>query len=68
MFIAIVGTPSSGKRSLLNYLVQRHGFREVGLERTADVMEGAKLVGYLVTFILVDLRTVLDYLDEMPSL
>lgn len=44
MFIAIVGTPSAGKRTVLRYLIERHGFTEVGLEQPADPMEGAKLV------------------------
>ena len=44
MFIAIVGTPSAGKRTVLKYLIEKYGFSEVGLERPADPMEGAKLV------------------------
>lgn len=29
MFIAIVGTPSAGKKSIERYLVERHGFKRV---------------------------------------
>ena len=34
MIIAIVGTPSAGKRSVLEYLVNRHGFRELRLAKS----------------------------------
>lgn len=44
MFIAIVGTPSSGKRSVLRYLVEKHGFIQLGLEKPSDEMAGAELV------------------------
>jgi hypothetical protein len=44
MLIAIVGTPSAGKRTVLQYLIEKHGFTEVGLEHPADPMEGSKLV------------------------
>ena len=44
MFIAIVGTPSAGKRTVLEYLVEKHGFVEVGLKSPKDLMEGAKVV------------------------
>ena len=44
MFIAIVGTPSSGKKTLLGYLVKRHGFVQVGLEAPKEQMEAAQLV------------------------
>ncbi|GFZ46281.1 Deoxycytidylate deaminase [Saitozyma sp. JCM 24511] len=43
MFIAIVGTPSSGKRSVLRYLVEKHGFIQLGLEKPSDEMAGAEL-------------------------
>lgn len=48
MFIAIVGTPSAGKRTVLEHLITKHGFTQVGLERPADPMEGAKLVSHIV--------------------
>ena len=44
MFIAIVGTPSAGKRSVLEYLIDRHGFKQVGLEVPKDQMEAARIV------------------------
>ena len=44
MFIAIVGTPSAGKRSVLDYLVDRHGFQQVGLDAPKDQMEASKIV------------------------
>lgn len=44
MFIAIVGTPSAGKQTILDYLIERHGFNQVGLEQPSDPMDGAKLV------------------------
>lgn len=44
MLIAIVGTPSAGKRTVLQYLIEKHGFTQVGLESPADPMEGSKLV------------------------
>lgn len=31
MFIALVGTPSSGKHAVLDYLVQRHGFTRLDI-------------------------------------
>ncbi|ORX39721.1 cytidine deaminase-like protein [Kockovaella imperatae] len=37
MFIAIAGTPSSGKRTLLEYLVNRYGFTQVGLDKKGEV-------------------------------
>jgi dCMP deaminase len=44
MFIALVGTPSSGKRAILDYLVSRHGFTRLELDpsisRTSDEGEG----------------------------
>jgi len=44
MLIAIVGTPSAGKRTVLQYLIEKHGFTEIGLEHPADPMDGSKLV------------------------
>jgi broad-specificity NMP kinase len=44
MLIAIVGTPSAGKRTVLQYLIDKHGFTEVGLQHPADPMEGSELV------------------------
>jgi dCMP deaminase len=44
MFIAIIGTPSAGKRTVLQYLVEKHGFLQIGLESPTDQMQGAKLV------------------------
>jgi dCMP deaminase len=44
MLIAIVGTPSAGKRTVLDYLVARHGFRRVGLTSPSDPMDAARLV------------------------
>ena len=44
MFIAIVGTPSSGKRTVLDYLIDNHGFSQVGLDHSKDPMEAAKIV------------------------
>ena len=35
MFIAIVGTPSSGKRTILEYLKHHHGFQEITLSANA---------------------------------
>ncbi|KAJ9106978.1 hypothetical protein QFC20_003878 [Naganishia adeliensis] len=31
MFIALIGTPSSGKNTIAQYLISRHGFRRIGL-------------------------------------
>ncbi|WVQ78136.1 hypothetical protein IAT38_000217 [Cryptococcus sp. DSM 104549] len=33
MFIAIIGTPSAGKRTVLEYLEKKYGFRRVGLQK-----------------------------------
>ena len=44
MIIAIVGTPSAGKKTVLDYLVQTHGFLQIGLEQPSDPAEGARLV------------------------
>ncbi|WVR05024.1 hypothetical protein IAU60_002036 [Kwoniella sp. DSM 27419] len=41
MFIAIIGTPSSGKKTLLQYLERKHGFKQVRLERAAAVQGSA---------------------------
>ncbi|ORY32217.1 cytidine deaminase-like protein [Naematelia encephala] len=38
MFIAIVGTPSAGKATVLEYLERKHGFKTVGLEGTAGML------------------------------
>ncbi|RXK37762.1 dCMP deaminase [Tremella mesenterica] len=32
MLIAIIGTPSAGKHTVVDYLVQRHGFKHIGLK------------------------------------
>ncbi|KAI9638560.1 putative dCMP deaminase [Dioszegia hungarica] len=42
MFIAIIGTPSAGKRTLLDYLVSKHGFTQIGLEAPSDPMDAAR--------------------------
>lgn len=34
MFIALIGTPSSGKNTIAQYLISRHGFRRIGLADT----------------------------------
>jgi dCMP deaminase len=39
MFIAIVGTPSSGKRTILEYLVQKHKFQEIQLDSPRAQMD-----------------------------
>jgi dCMP deaminase len=44
MFIAIVGTPSSGKGTVLDYLITKHGFERIGLSSPKDVMEAARVV------------------------
>ena len=44
MFIAIIGTPSAGKQTVLDYLVNQHGFLQVGLQAPNDQMEDAKIV------------------------
>ncbi|EIW69528.1 hypothetical protein TREMEDRAFT_30583 [Tremella mesenterica DSM 1558] len=36
MLIAIIGTPSAGKHTVVDYLVQRHGFKHIGL-KTAPI-------------------------------
>ncbi|KAL7422171.1 Deoxycytidine monophosphate (dCMP) deaminase [Cryptotrichosporon argae] len=43
MFIALVGTPSAGKHTVLDYLVRRHGFQQVGLEAPRDPMDAAQI-------------------------
>ncbi|CAD6566677.1 MAG: Deoxycytidine monophosphate (dCMP) deaminase [Tremellales sp. Tagirdzhanova-0007] len=43
MFIAIIGTPSAGKQTVLDYLVNQHGFLQVGLQAPNDQMEDAKI-------------------------
>ena len=40
MFIAIVGTPSSGKRTVLEYLKSQHGFQEITLTTTPSEVGG----------------------------
>ncbi|KAK4689951.1 dCMP deaminase, partial [Tremellales sp. Uapishka_1] len=32
MLIALIGTPSAGKTTVLEYLMEKHGFKEIGLE------------------------------------
>ncbi len=44
MLIAIVGTPSAGKHTILEYLVSNHAFRRVGLTSPSDPMDAARLV------------------------
>ena len=44
MFIAIVGTPSAGKKTVLEYLVTKYGFQELGLESPKELMDAAKVV------------------------
>jgi dephospho-CoA kinase len=44
MFIAIIGNPSAGKKTILEYLVNPHGFVQVGLEVPKDQMEASKIV------------------------
>lgn len=44
MIIAIVGTPSAGKTTVLEYLVEKHGFLRIGLEQPSDIAEGTRLV------------------------
>jgi dCMP deaminase len=44
MFIAIVGTPSSGKNTILDYLIVTHGFERIGLSSPKDVMAAARVV------------------------
>ncbi|KAI5450604.1 Deoxycytidine monophosphate (dCMP) deaminase [Naganishia albida] len=34
MFIALIGTPSSGKDTIAQYLISRHGFRRIELAKT----------------------------------
>lgn len=45
MFIAIVGTPSSGKGTVLDYLLTKHGFERIGLSSPNDPMAAARVVG-----------------------
>jgi dephospho-CoA kinase len=56
MFIAIVGTPSSGKRSVLRYLVEKHGFIQLGLEKPSDEMAGAELVSVEAVWVMFGLH------------
>ena len=44
MIIAIAGTPSAGKKTVLEYLIEKHGFLQVGLERPSELAEGTRLV------------------------
>nr|ODN96819.1 dCMP deaminase [Cryptococcus depauperatus CBS 7855] len=39
MFIAIVGTPSSGKETVLGYLERKYGFKRVGLSKVRNGKE-----------------------------
>ncbi|BEI85345.1 hypothetical protein CcaverHIS002_0507460 [Cutaneotrichosporon cavernicola] len=45
MFIALVGTPSSGKHAVLDYLVQRHDFTrlDLGISATDEPEQGVSL-------------------------
>lgn len=36
MLIALIGTPSSGKNTIAQYLISQHGFRRIGLARTGE--------------------------------
>ncbi|WWD01613.1 hypothetical protein V866_008558 [Kwoniella sp. B9012] len=46
MFIAIIGTPSSGKQTILEYLEKRYGFNRVRLEKKGKaVVDQAKISG-----------------------
>ena len=44
MFIAIIGTSSSGRKTVLEYLIANHGFSQIGLESPKDIMEAARMV------------------------
>lgn len=37
MFIALVGTPSAGKKTILKYLQDKHGFVQISLDEGAAV-------------------------------
>ncbi|WVQ98493.1 hypothetical protein IAU59_005619 [Kwoniella sp. CBS 9459] len=45
MFIAIIGTPSSGKNTILSYLERKHGFKRVKLQSPRAVSDGAQVSG-----------------------
>ncbi|OCF72058.1 dCMP deaminase [Kwoniella mangroviensis CBS 8886] len=46
MFIAIIGTPSSGKQTILEYLEKKYGFKRVRLEKKGKaVIDQAKISG-----------------------
>ncbi|WRT66944.1 uncharacterized protein IL334_003909 [Kwoniella shivajii] len=46
MFIAIIGTPSSGKRTVLEYLERKYGFKRVRLDRKDGTeIDSAKITG-----------------------
>ncbi|OCF44679.1 dCMP deaminase [Kwoniella heveanensis CBS 569] len=45
MFIAIIGTPSSGKNTILSYLERKHGFKRVRLQGSRSVRDGASISG-----------------------
>ncbi|OCF55213.1 dCMP deaminase [Kwoniella mangroviensis CBS 10435] len=46
MFIAIIGTPSSGKQTILEYLEKKYGFKRVTLEKKGKaVVDQAKISG-----------------------
>ncbi|WVF72448.1 hypothetical protein IAT40_007263 [Kwoniella sp. CBS 6097] len=45
MFIAIIGTPSAGKNTILSYLERKHGFKRVKLQSSQMVKDGAEISG-----------------------
>ncbi|KAK8869968.1 hypothetical protein IAR55_000538 [Kwoniella newhampshirensis] len=45
MLIAIIGTPSSGKNTILEYLDKKYGFKRIGLDQPAGIQDGSKLNG-----------------------
>ncbi|WWD15756.1 hypothetical protein CI109_100178 [Kwoniella shandongensis] len=45
MLIAIIGTPSSGKNTILEYLEKKYGFKRIGLDQPAEIEDGSKLNG-----------------------
>ncbi len=68
MFIAIVGTPSAGKRTVLEYLVDRHGFLQVGLEVPKDQMAAAKIVSHGISVLAISECIVTTFASHRISL